>query len=139
MTYGTKESQPTGMLTTTTQVSPKPAPRKHRPITIPSGTISQPVVSGPNQVALAVRHDLHTCQGGRAKNTYYRYQVWRGRTVLHSKHIPCGNVDKPIAIARAAQVRGWIRNGVEPHKILRKLEQWKRDDTAAQTSQLPLF
>ena len=127
------------VLTTTTQKRRRSKCKKSQSITGHTRTVTQPVVSGPNQVAIAVRHDLHTCIGGRAKNTYYRYQVWRGRTVLHSKHIPGGCTDKAIPTARAAQVRGWIKNNVEPHKILRKLEQWKRDDKAAQAQQLKLL
>jgi len=134
-----QNAQPTEVLTTTTPTRSGSKRKKSQVLPGKTQTVSQPVVSKPGQVAIAVSHELHTCQGGRAKNLYYRYRVWRGHRVLHSVHIPGGNVDKPLAIARSNQVKGWIKGNVDPHKILRKLEQWKRDDKNSRAQQLTLL
>lgn len=139
MTLKPQTAQPAEVLTTTSQKHRRSKRKKATAITKRTRPLTQPVVSGPNQVAIAVRHDLHTCRGGRAKNLYYRYQVWVGRKVLHSRHIPGGNVDKPLAIARSLQVKGWIKNDCQPHKILRQIEQWKRDDKKSEVKQLSLI
>jgi hypothetical protein len=100
----------------------------------PSQFVSSPV--GPK---LTVGHDLHEVPGGKRRLLYFRYQVWKGHKVIHSEHIPGGNISKDTAKRRAAIIRKAIAAGESPDKILRQIREWKRTDRKAREQQLSLL
>lgn len=57
---------------------------------------------------------------------YFKYVCSLGHKIAIQRWIPGGNIRNPIARRRAAQVRSWIRSGVPPLEIDRRIKLWSK-------------
>lgn len=67
-----------------------------------------------------------------SRNTYYyRYRAGVGHVITHDRHIPGGNIQNPIAQARAMEVNRWIARGEPPDRILALIDRWRYNRTTS--------
>lgn len=57
-------------------------------------------------------------------NRYFKYVCSLGHKIAIQRWIPGGNVRNRTAQRRAAQVRAWIKEGVGPREIDRRIQAW---------------
>lgn len=55
---------------------------------------------------------------------YFKYVCSLGHQIAIQRWIPGGNIRNRTAQRRAAQVRSWIRSGVPPLEIDRRIKLW---------------
>lgn len=87
-----------------------------RGVSVSVSTSNQDAYGKPSQAVYAV-----PSHGRR----YYRYVVSQGHQVVESLHIPGGNVNNPVALARAWEVSRWIRSGRSPRDIIQLIRSWR--------------
>lgn len=56
---------------------------------------------------------------------YFRYIVNDGHKIMDSIHVKGGNINSPIAQARAEKIRRWIAHGLAPAQIVPMIQQWR--------------
>ncbi len=113
------------LLTNSSAAAPGEGDQSITPHPMRRKTDRESFVSSTEPPTLSVGHALHKLPGGTNGVLYFRYQVWAGHKVVHSIHIPGGNVSNPIAQQRAIAVEKAIARGQSADSILKMIRGWK--------------